>query len=122
MKKSFFISITFLLSLLSFTPIFAIDENDVRKILPGASGDVSIISANMTLIWLLNLIQTLLLKVALPLILVGASLYIAYELFTAEWDESKMKKAWKSVTYTAIGLIAISLSYAIVTILSRVSL
>jgi Type IV secretion system pilin len=92
------------------------------NILPEESSNVSIISSGMTLEGLLTLIQSLLLKVALPLILVGASLYIAYELFTAEWDESKMKKAWKSVTYTAIGLIAISLSYAIVTILARVSL
>lgn len=57
----------------------------------------------------------------LPVVVVGASLYIAYELFTAEGDETKLKKAWKSVAYTAIALIAIALSYAIVSIISGLS-
>jgi hypothetical protein len=52
---------------------------------------------------------------------VGASLYIAYELFSAEGDETKLKKAWKSVAYTAIALISIALSYAIVSIISGLS-
>jgi hypothetical protein len=43
-----------------------------------------------------------LLKALLPVVLIGASIYIAYELFTAEGDEAKMKKAWKSVAYSAI--------------------
>jgi uncharacterized membrane-anchored protein len=59
--------------------------------------------------------------VVLPIIVVGASLYIAYELFTAEGDESKMKKAWKSIAYTAVALIAIALSYGVVSIISRLS-
>ncbi len=63
----------------------------------------------------------MLLKVVLPIVVVGASLYIAYELFTAEGDESKMKKAWKSVAYSAVALIAIALSYSLVSIVSRLS-
>jgi uncharacterized membrane-anchored protein len=70
---------------------------------------------------ILTLIQVILLKVILPVVVVGASLYIAYELFTAEGDEAKLKKAWKSVAYTAISLIAIALSYAIVSIISGLS-
>ncbi len=58
---------------------------------------------------------------ALPILVVGASLYIAYELFTAEGDESKMKKAWKSIAYTAVALISIALSYGLVSIISRLS-
>ena len=73
-------------------------------------------------IGILTLIQSVLLKVVLPVIVVGASLYIAYTLFTAEWDESKMKKAWKSLTYSAVGLIAVALSYAFVSIISRINL
>jgi hypothetical protein len=84
MQKFFFFIITFLSSFLLSSSLFALDRTDVMNILPGASGDVSIISSGMTLEGLLTLIQSLLLKVALPLILVGASLYIAYELFTAE--------------------------------------
>jgi hypothetical protein len=42
-------------------------------------------------------------------------------LFTAEGDEAKMKKAWKSVAYSAIWLIAIALSYAFVWMISRLS-
>ena len=67
------------------------------------------------------MVQVVLLKVLLPVVVVGASLYIAYELFTAEGDETKLKKAWKSVAYTAIALIAIALSYAIVSIISGLS-
>lgn len=70
---------------------------------------------------ILILIQVILLKVVLPVIVVGASLYIAYELFTAEGDEAKLKKAWKSVAYTAIALISIALSYVLVSIVSGLS-
>lgn len=70
---------------------------------------------------ILTLIQSILLKVALPVIVVGASLYIAYELFTADGDEAKLKKAWKSIAYTAIALISIALSYALVSIVSGLS-
>ena len=70
---------------------------------------------------ILTLIQSILLKVVLPVIVVWASLYIAYELFTADGDESKLKKAWKSIAYTAIALISIALSYALVSIVSGLS-
>lgn len=80
----------------------------------------SIISASKVSepVVILTLIQSILLKVALPVIVVGASLYIAYELFTADGDESRLKKAWKSIAYTAIALISIALSYALVSIVS----
>ena len=77
--------------------------------------------SDVNLIQVLTLVQSVLLKVVLPIIVVGASLYIAYELFTAEGDESKMKKAWKSIAYTAVALIAIALSYGVVSIISRLS-
>ena len=76
----------------------------------------------LTLIGVLSLIQSILLKVALPIVIIGGSLYIAYELFTAEGDETKMKKAWKSLTFSAIGLICIAVSYAFVTVISGLSL
>ena len=82
----------------------------------------TILSDWLTAIWVLSFIQSLLLKLVLPVILIGSSLYIAYELFTAEGDESKMKKAWKSVTFAAIGLVSIAVSYAFVSVLSRISL
>ena len=77
--------------------------------------------SGITPIQILTLIQSVLLRVVLPIIVVGASLYIAYELFTAEGDESKMKKAWKSIAYTAVALISIALSYGLVSIVSRLS-
>lgn len=83
--------------------------------------DVSILQAYTSPVQLLTSIQSILLTVVLPVIVVGASLYIAYELFTAEGDESRMKKAWKSVAYTAVALIAIALSYAIVSIVTKLS-
>lgn len=76
----------------------------------------------MTVVGVLALIQSLLLMVGLPVIIIGGWLYAAYELFTAEWDETKMKKAWKSVTFSAIGLVCIAVSYAFVSVLARISL
>lgn len=74
------------------------------------------------LVGILSIIQSILLTIALPVVVVGSALYVAYQLFTAEGDESKMKKAWKSLVYGAIALIAIALSYAFVTILSTIDL
>jgi hypothetical protein len=50
----------------------------------------------------LSFVEEILLKVALPLIIIGTGLYVAYELFTAEGSEEKLKKAWKSVTFGSI--------------------
>lgn len=76
----------------------------------------------LTLIWALSIIQAFLLKVVLPVVVIGSSLYIAYELLTADGDEAKMKQAWKSVTFSAVALIAVALSYAFVSIISKISL
>lgn len=46
--------------------------------------DGTIISEPMTVIGVLSLIQSFLLKVLLPIVLIGSMLYVAYELFTAE--------------------------------------
>lgn len=81
----------------------------------------TLIKGEMDIIMVLSLIQSILLKVILPIVLIGGSLYIAYELFTAEGDETKMKKAWKSVIFSAVGLISIAVSYAFVEILSTLS-
>ncbi len=78
--------------------------------------------SDLTFVTVLGYVQALILQVALPVLVVGVSLYIAYELFTAEWDEAKMKKAWKSLTFWAIGLVSIGISYAFVSILVRLSL
>ena len=77
---------------------------------------------SLELIGILTIIQWVLLKVVLPIVVIGGSLYIAYELFTAEGDETKMKRAWKSVTFTAIGIVCIAVSYAFVSVVSRISL
>jgi hypothetical protein len=118
MQKIPLIIISYLLYL---DTALAISKTDI-----GFNGDISngsiLKSSGNTFISILTLIQSVLLKVVLPIIVVGASLYIAYELFTAEGDESKMKKAWKSVAYTAVALISIALSYGLVSIVSRISL
>lgn len=97
----------------------AIDQNSIRN---HTKPDWSIISSNHTVVDIIVIVQSILLKIVLPVVVIGASIYIAYELFTAEGDESKLKKAWKSVAYTAVALIAIALSYAIVSIVSRITL
>lgn len=70
----------------------------------------------------LGFIQTLLLELVLPLVAIGCGLYIAYVLFTAEWDEAKMKKVWRAVAYSIIGIISIMLAYLVVDIISRLNL
>ena len=117
MQRIYFILVSLLLST---HQIFAISRSDIG--FNGAVPDGSILKWNgTTLISILTLVQSVLLKLVLPIVVVGASLYIAYELFTAEGDESKMKKAWKSVAYTAVALISIALSYGLVSIISRLS-
>ncbi len=69
------------------------------------------------LISTLSFLEEVLLKVALPLVLVGTFLYLAFQLLTADGDETKMKKAWKWVTYSAVGMITIALSYAVVALI-----
>ncbi len=103
--------------------VFAISSSDIGFKGTGKVPPASILpdTDTLSLISLFTLAQSILLKVVLPIVVIGASLYIAYELFTAEGDEAKMKKAWKSVAYSAIALIAIALSYALVSIVSRLS-
>lgn len=117
MKQLYFLIVWLITSGIYVFSVSAYGIDDNR--LPTLSTDI--ISANKDPINILTLVQVVLLKVLLPVVVVGASLYIAYELFTAEGDETKLKKAWKSVAYTAIALIAIALSYAIVSIISGLS-
>jgi len=58
----------------------------------------------------------------MPVIIIGVSLYIAYQLFTADGDETQMKKAWKSLTFSSIALVVVAVSYALVAIISRIAL
>ena len=122
MQRIFFILVSVLLSL-EYTFAVVITDKDIGFTRNGNNlPDGSILTSNgITLIKVLTLVQSVLLKVVLPIVVVGASLYIAYELFTAEGDESRMKKAWKSVAYSAVALISIALSYGLVSIVSRLS-
>lgn len=70
----------------------------------------------------LTFIQKILLVVVLPLVAVGAGLYIAYELFTADGDEAKLKQAWMAVVYSIVAIIAIALSAFIVSLISRLNI
>ena len=108
----------FFLVFLSTVSVFA----DVPQFTYYPDGSLLAKGNSMTLIGVLSLIQWILLKVVLPIVVVGGSLYIAYELFTADGDETKMKRAWKSVVFTAIGIVCIAVSYAFVSIVSGISL
>lgn len=117
MKKIFFPIISIILS---FQNTFAIRASDILD--HGTPDGTILKSSTLGISGILSLIQAVLLKVVLPIVIVGASLYVAYQLFTAEGDETKMKKAWKSIAYSAIALVAIALSVALVTIISQISL
>jgi hypothetical protein len=118
MRSFFLISTTFLLSTL---PSWAISQSDLSLGTPAGS-ILTAKSGTTGVVMILTLIQSFLLKVVLPLVIIGGSLYIAYELFLAEGDESKMKRAYKSIAYSAIALISIALSYAIVTVIYKLSI
>lgn len=117
MQKFFF---SLLASLMSLETVFASDTISTGINLDDHGLFTS--PERKGLIDLLSFAQSVLVKVVLPLVVVGAFLYIAYELLTAEGNEEKMKKAWKAVTFSALGLVMIALSYAIVAIVSRLSL
>lgn len=99
---------------------FAISASDIG--FQWQAPEWTIMNGSKSVINVLSIIQSVLLKVVLPIVVVGTALYVAYELFTADGDESKMKKAWKSLVYSAIALIAIALSYALVSIISTIEL
>lgn len=95
------------------------DENDDE--IDDKNNDEIKVTGKDGLIELLKFIQNILLKVALPVVAVGVSIYTAYELLTAEWNEAKMKKAWSSVVYGIIAIICILLSYTVVSVISSLS-
>ncbi len=70
----------------------------------------------------LSYIEKVLLQVVLPVVVVGVFLYVAFELLTADGNEEKMKKAWKVMTFSVVGLITIALAYAVIAMASRLSL
>lgn len=81
-----------------------------------------IINPDGGIIGIAVLVQSILLKAVLPVIVIGVFLYTAYELFTAEGDEAKMKKAWKSFTFSGIALIIIALAYVMVAVIPQITL
>lgn len=98
-------------------PVFAklgIGDQPQNSILKNASW--------WTFLDFLAFIEAFLLKVVLPLVIIGTFLYVAYKLFLAEGNEEENKKAWKAVTYASIGVISIMLAYAVIAIVSRLSL
>lgn len=91
-----------------------IGDQPPNSILKNASG--------WTFYDVLAFIEWFLLKVVLPIVIVGAFLYVSYKLFLAEGNEEENKKAWKAVTYASIGVISIMIAYALIAIVSRVSI
>ncbi len=67
---------------------------------------------------LLSTIQKILLRLVLPVVAVGCGIYIAYNLFTAEGDESKMATTWRAILYSVIAIVAIGLSALLVGVIS----
>lgn len=70
----------------------------------------------------MTIIQKVLLQLVLPIVAVGCGLYIAYTLFTADGDESKMSAAWKAILYSIIAIVSIGLSALIVSVISRLNI
>ncbi|MDD2694189.1 MAG: hypothetical protein PHY14_04670 [Candidatus Gracilibacteria bacterium] len=114
MKYLFFL--LFILPIRIFAEVSTTGVNPSSDIWAGESGN------GWTLEMVLSYIEKVLVRGAVPLIITGVTLYIGYQLMTAEGDEEKMKKAFKSLTYGAIGLIAIACAYTFVVIISGLSL
>lgn len=90
---------------------FILEEPEESILLPNVSSGDGLVDV-------LIFIQNVLLKLVLPLVAVGSALYIAYLLFNAEGDESKMKQAWTAVVYAIIAMVAIMLSSLIIGLIS----
>ena len=88
---------------------------------PKESIDIPVDGKN-AVIHFLAFIQKILLQVILPLVAVGCGLYIAYDLFTADGDETKMKQAWTAVLYSIIAIITIMLSAFVISLISRLNI
>ena len=88
---------------------------------PKESIDITVDGKN-AVIHFLAFIQKILLQVILPLVAVGCGLYIAYDLFTADGDETKMKQAWTAVLYSIIAIITIMLSAFVISLISRLNI
>ena len=80
------------------------------------------VNGKNAVIHFLAFIQKILLQVILPLVAVGCGLYIAYDLFTADGDEAKMKQAWTAVLYSIIAIITIMLSAFVISLISRLNI
>lgn len=101
--------------------IFAITRDDIQlrpSDIPDASIDVPFGAGQDGINEIFIMIQNILLTVVLPLVVIGAGLYIAYLLFSAEGDENRMKQAWKALTFTAVALLLIALAYVMVALIS----
>lgn len=139
MKKFFAkILLTFLVFFSGFSVLFAQTSIPSEYILPNPEGSINISGITKWNTWpdwstvysteqdwlikILEFIESFLLKVALPVVAVGTSFYIAYELFTAEWDSSKMQRAWKAVVYSIVAIVSILLSSLVINLISNINL
>ncbi len=104
-------------SLIALIPvhIFAVPSTEISP-----AGGLGL--AGWTLSRFFSYTEEFLLKAVLPITVVGVALYVGYHLVTAEWDEEKMKKAFKSLTYSSIGLISVACAYAFVRVIASLSL
>lgn len=73
-----------------------------------------------TIDWILTLGTDILLTI-LPIIALSVLLWVAYELFTAGWNEEKWKKAWKTLVYMIVGLVVTMAAYALVRMVAWIS-
>ncbi|MBS9784291.1 hypothetical protein KGV55_02995 [Candidatus Gracilibacteria bacterium] len=104
--------------------VFAIKKEDITGVI-NPEGSIKVGASDggqKTVESLLSFIQEFLLYTVLPVVVVGSALWIAYELFTADGDEAKMKQAWTGVVYSIVAIIFILLSYAIISIISTLQL
>jgi Type IV secretion system pilin len=116
MKRYFFAFLGFFL----LVPVSTFAEAPSLFRVFGLKSDI--INPDHTFMSIPVLITSILLKGVLPIVVIAVSLYSAYELFTAEGDESKMKRAWKSFTFSAIALVIVALAYAMVAIIPQIKL
>lgn len=100
--------------------IFAITSDEIFQPI-NPPGMIINNADSWSVIRILSYGEEFLLMVVLPLVVVGTALYVAYELLTAEGDETKMKKAWKSISYSAIGLLVVALAYTVITLISNIT-
>lgn len=129
MKQLFYIALSFY-SFLFSARVFAADslsKDDLKTaIIPDSANDIlSWDAAGATWEWFLDMLLGFIrdsIFTLLVLIAIGMFLFIGGRLVMARWNPEEFKKAMKSLVYAVIGILFVSLAWAVVRLISGIDI